>query len=578
MIDRVACDVLGLDADEEERRQLKRELEEVCRWENRAGTTLVILGQMESVRPLTAEYLEIRQSTQEELAQLKRRRAELESALAPPPPPPPAAPPPPEPEAPPEPAPLVKRHAAHASAQWFALCVEPDFCRVGPGIVAFDSFATLDEPVIASPNVKAQGTPVYRQGDVFRVVQADAGSHVVSGTALECGHVKLLDGQSNIKVNGLPLARHGSTCLINCDADGNGGALGQIFTLREQIRRNAEPPTHAQLEEDLRNYNVLYKAARQKADSVEQNQQYARRELNDTSRLSPYDWPRRDALNERISALEQERQALGQDLLYYRHQAESAASALYGDQPRMSSPLTSHETRELQRQREEQRKVADRLGVVAMGPVAGALPALVDMAGGPSEAMEDAADISMSALPIPGPKGVGGRGLGNRPRNPVGGRARVDAEAAGPRRAREPAASEGVHIQPRLRTLQEMQGQSEGGPGIWEASPKRTGGEEYQEQISGVERGAEYTVNGVRFDGYDASRNVLLDAKDWRGYPPEGTVFWQKGVIKDALRQIEFAGGTPIEWHVSTQSAATSLREVIGQKGIKINVVFTPKR
>ena len=123
-----------------------------------------------------------------------------------------------------------ERHAAHDSTEWKAVCSVPDFCWVGPVVVAFDSFALLDKPVLASSDVKARGTKVYRQGDIFSQVLADAGAHVVAGTSLGAGHVKLLEGHSNVKVNGLPLARHDSACLINCNGAGVGGTLGKIVT------------------------------------------------------------------------------------------------------------------------------------------------------------------------------------------------------------------------------------------------------------------------------------------------------------------------------------------------------------
>ncbi|MGH8484568.1 MAG: hypothetical protein ACRESP_09250, partial [Pseudomonas sp.] len=124
----------------------------------------------------------------------------------------------------------TKRHIAHDSTEWKAISSLPDFCRVGSVVVAFDSFATLDKPVLASSDVKARGSRVYRQGDLFQQVQANAGAHVISGTSLGSGYVKLLEGHDNVKVNGLPLARHDSACLINCNAAGVGGTLGKIVT------------------------------------------------------------------------------------------------------------------------------------------------------------------------------------------------------------------------------------------------------------------------------------------------------------------------------------------------------------
>jgi uncharacterized Zn-binding protein involved in type VI secretion len=132
------------------------------------------------------------------------------------------------------------RHIAHAEG-WQAVCTAPDFCKVGKDVVAFNSFATLDQKHTASPNVKARGTQVYRKGDVVKNVQADAGQHIVSGTSLGSGHVKILDGHENVKVNGIPVARHDSRCLINCDASGVGGAQGKLVTEQKTVGGNTSP-------------------------------------------------------------------------------------------------------------------------------------------------------------------------------------------------------------------------------------------------------------------------------------------------------------------------------------------------
>lgn len=126
------------------------------------------------------------------------------------------------------------RHVAHAEG-WRAICTAPDYCKVGKDIIAFNSFATLDTKVTASPNVQARGTAIYRKGDVIKNVQSDAGKHIVSGTSLGSGHVKILDGHESVKVNGLPVARHDSRCLINCDASGVGGAQGKLVTEQKSV-------------------------------------------------------------------------------------------------------------------------------------------------------------------------------------------------------------------------------------------------------------------------------------------------------------------------------------------------------
>ena len=125
-------------------------------------------------------------------------------------------------------------HIANSEG-WQAICTAPDFCKVGNAVVAFNSFATLDMQQTASPDVMARGTAVYRKGDMIKKVQGDAGKHIVSGTSLGSGHVKILDGHDNVKVNGIPVARHDSRCLINCDASGVGGAQGKLVTERKSV-------------------------------------------------------------------------------------------------------------------------------------------------------------------------------------------------------------------------------------------------------------------------------------------------------------------------------------------------------
>ena len=141
-------------------------------------------------------------------------------------------------KSPPAAPPGKTRHVAHAEG-WKAVTTQPDFCRVGKDIVAFDSCATLDKKHKASANVIARGTPVYRQGDMFKEVQGDAGQHIVAGTSQGSGYVKILDGHSSVKVNNIPVARHDSLCMVNCNAAGVGGALGKLVT--EQKGAGASP-------------------------------------------------------------------------------------------------------------------------------------------------------------------------------------------------------------------------------------------------------------------------------------------------------------------------------------------------
>ncbi|WP_165493584.1 PAAR domain-containing protein [Phytopseudomonas daroniae] len=134
------------------------------------------------------------------------------------------------------------RHAANDSHEWKAICSVPDFCKVGNAVVPFDSFATLGNQTQSSPDVKTQGVPVYRVGDLHKGVQGDAGSHVVAGTSLGGGYVRFLSGQNDVKVNGIPLVRQDSTCLVNCNGAGIGGAPGKVVTTQRSADTQAEEP------------------------------------------------------------------------------------------------------------------------------------------------------------------------------------------------------------------------------------------------------------------------------------------------------------------------------------------------
>jgi hypothetical protein len=119
---------------------------------------------------------------------------------------------------------------------------------------------------------------------------------------------------------------------------------------------------------------------------------------------------------------------------------------------------------------------------------------------------------------------------------------------------------------------------------MWQKSPRRSGGEAYQEQISGVERGIEYAVTPpggtgkpVFFDGYDAKRSVLLDAKDWKNYPPESARFWKDNAHEEAVAQLKAANGAPIEWHFSGRKGYDAVNDLFHDEDVQgIRLVITP--
>jgi len=128
-------------------------------------------------------------------------------------------------------------------------------------------------------------------------------------------------------------------------------------------------------------------------------------------------------------------------------------------------------------------------------------------------------------------------------------------------------------------------GASEGGPGTWQSV--RNSGKPaditYQLRITGAPRDVEYVVSGtnpagkVNFDGFRASPNVLLDAKNWTNWPIEKK-FSEDRVKEEAIRQIRTTrNGTPIEWHIITREMAGKTSDILKRTNIKgIKVIYTP--
>ncbi len=116
-------------------------------------------------------------------------------------------------------------------------------------------------------------------------------------------------------------------------------------------------------------------------------------------------------------------------------------------------------------------------------------------------------------------------------------------------------------------------GVSDGGPGQWVQSPKRSGGVEHQKKVTGAPEGVEYAVPAdtksgkILFDGYKDGK--LIDAKDWKKWPPEDKAFWRKNVLEEARDQVKAAKGTPIEWHFSTREKADYVRGFLRENGVQ---------
>jgi filamentous hemagglutinin len=106
----------------------------------------------------------------------------------------------------------------------------------------------------------------------------------------------------------------------------------------------------------------------------------------------------------------------------------------------------------------------------------------------------------------------------------------------------------------------------------------------YQTQVTGVS-GQAYVVNGVKFDGV-RSNGTLLDAKgpgyaNFVGSSGEFQPWFtgQSSLIDQAERQVAAAGGRPIEWNVAEPSAATAIKNLLRDEGIKgISVIYQPPK
>jgi hypothetical protein len=145
-------------------------------------------------------------------------------------------------------------------------------------------------------------------------------------------------------------------------------------------------------------------------------------------------------------------------------------------------------------------------------------------------------------------------------------------------------------------------GASDGGSGSWRevkrsaTSPSAEAAYRYQQQVTGAPRDGpnirEYRVGDVDFDGYDAERDVLIDAKHYTEFCPLADCkpeFLRGKLATDlanqAERQIEALKRTEtdasIEWHVANRQMATKIEEIIQHKlsrenWMLIKIVFTP--
>ncbi len=264
----------------------------------------------------------------------------------------------------------VSRHVAEEGT-WRAVASQPDFCRVGKDVLPFDSFAIINAQQRSSPDVDARAAPVYREGDLHRGVLADAGSHVRAGTSLGSGHVKFVSGQDNVLVNGQPVVRHDSQCLVNCNAQGIGGARGSLITSLTTI--DLRPRT----EEDLKYHGEEVRRANERADEITRQLEATERELGETSWWNPNDWDARSEIKGRIENLRQQQAAADQWVQFNNRQLQITAEALNPGGPWLTAGPSASDRRvfaQRQLQADKYKAMVDGGPFATMAIMGGASP------------------------------------------------------------------------------------------------------------------------------------------------------------------------------------------------------------
>jgi hypothetical protein len=155
---------------------------------------------------------------------------------------------------------------------------------------------------------------------------------------------------------------------------------------------------------------------------------------------------------------------------------------------------------------------------------------------------------------------------------------------------------------PNLTDPSRLLGTQVPGVGTWIAPPTPRGdkGADYEEQITGTPSGIELNVGGTirttpngtptasggaNFEGVRTEGNttVLIDAKDWSNFLPEGQGWWVDQVNNEARAQLDAIGGlgnVRIEWVVSSQQEADAVIRALERDGYEddIDVVVVPKK
>lgn len=112
---------------------------------------------------------------------------------------------------------MANKHIANREAEWVALNICPDYCKVGKKVIPFDiSRSAKHELMNYARTVYARGEPVVLVDSVFNGVEGDKGKGVDSRVSLDSGHVWVKEGSPTVFAEKRPVTRHLDLCWMNC--------------------------------------------------------------------------------------------------------------------------------------------------------------------------------------------------------------------------------------------------------------------------------------------------------------------------------------------------------------------------
>src|SRR5262245_49684963 len=90
-------------------------------------------------------------------------------------------------------------------------------------------------------------------------------------------------------------------------------------------------------------------------------------------------------------------------------------------------------------------------------------------------------------------------------------------------------------------------------------------------RAGGKRSGEAYVVNGIRFDGFDATGLVEVKGPGYASLLNRNDEFRYGApkLLRQAQNQVAAAQGTPITWHVAEEAAADAMRKLFQSENIK---------